>query len=247
METVDWSVAIERYRGALQRIVAALFDLVGVTDGGIVATLPRRLRNRVNRILRPAESAVRRLIVVAARDLVVELDARARKPDAPVARRKPSATGIVYPPGFRPDPVRKAAPRGLTIPALPLIDPRKRFSFDPPRRRPKGYPRISVPGVTEPRPVPDGWIPSPEDEVGAESLCRRLAALKRALDDLDGHAMRLARWKARRELGLLRCPRASPMRPGRPPGYRKRSCHEVDDVLRECHSLALYAERRDSS
>jgi hypothetical protein len=42
--------------------------------------------------------------------------------------------------------------------------------------------------------------------------------------------------------------RISPMRPGRPPGWRKRQNHDVYDVLNELHGLAVWAsERRDSS
>jgi hypothetical protein len=38
------------------------------------------------------------------------------------------------------------------------------------------------------------------------------------------------------------------MRPGRPPGWRKRQNHEVYEVLNELHGLAVWAsERRDSS
>jgi hypothetical protein len=39
----------------------------------------------------------------------------------------------------------------------------------------------------------------------------------------------------------------SPMRHGRPPGYRKRPVHEVDEVLIECHGLARDVERLDTS
>ncbi len=102
-------------------------------------------------------------------------------------------------------------------------------------------------GVSEPRPIPEGWFPSPDDELDAAPIGRRLRMLKRALDDLDGHAKRFARWRARRDLGLNRSPRFNPMRPGRPPGYRKRAFHEVDDVLRECHALAHDAQRLDTS
>jgi hypothetical protein len=42
--------------------------------------------------------------------------------------------------------------------------------------------------------------------------------------------------------------RTSPMRPGRPPDWRKRQNHEVYEVLNELHGLAVWAsERRDSS
>jgi hypothetical protein len=112
----------------------------------------------------------------------------------------------------------------------------------------RSFPRITFIGLTEPTPIPDDWIPSPDDEIDATRLCRRLAGLKRALDDLDGQARRLARWRARRTFlsssssSLSRgSPRFSPMRPGWPPGFRKPAFHAVDDVLRECHSLARRA------
>ncbi len=130
---------------------------------------------------------------------------------------------------------------------LPLLDPRKRFDFRPRRRRAKSFPRICVIGLTEPTPIPEDWIPSPDDEIDAARLRRRLAGLKRALDDIDGQARRVARWRARRDLGLNRTKYFSPMRPGWPPGRRKRPIHAVDDVLRECHALAHDAQREDTS
>ena len=33
----------------------------------------------------------------------------------------------------------------------------------------------------------------------------------------------------------------SPLRPGHPPGYRRKPTHEVDEVLTECHWLAWEA------
>jgi len=131
--------------------------------------------------------------------------------------------------------------------SLPLLDPLPVFSFRPRYRRPKAFPRITCIGLSEPTPIPENWIPSPDDEINAAPLCRRLHALQRALDDLPGQARRLARWKARRDAGRLRAKRFSPMRPGWPPGHRKRRTHEVDEVLRECHSLAVYALGQDTS
>jgi hypothetical protein len=98
---------------------------------------------------------------------------------------------------------------------------------------------------------PEKPLPTPGDPLDATRLCARLHALKAALNDLDKQAKRLARWQARtdlrRKLPDPKPGRISPMRPGWPPGYRKRPFHEVDDVLRECHSLAVYAQRRDTS
>ncbi|MGE3832703.1 MAG: hypothetical protein AB7F76_17055, partial [Parvibaculaceae bacterium] len=80
----------------------------------------------------------------------------------------------------------------------------------------------------------------------AVRLTRRLAALKRALDDVPRQARRLARWRARRE--KAKAPKfRSPLRPGHPPGYRRKPVHPVDDVLIECHELAWDALRPDTS
>ncbi|MGB8314050.1 MAG: hypothetical protein WCE69_06120, partial [Aestuariivirga sp.] len=39
----------------------------------------------------------------------------------------------------------------------------------------------------------------------------------------------------------------SPLRPGRPPGYRRKPVHEVDEVLVECDWLAWDAMKPDTS
>ena len=244
---MDWDLAIERNREALLRIVAALFAMAGLTESVIrgpdprIATLPRHLRCAVLRVLRPAESAVRRLVIIAARNMRVEAHP-VRAVILGPAPRQAKRRRCERPPSVKVKTVAKA-----TNLSLPLIDPLKRFHFGPVRKKPKGFPRISIIGVTEPRPIPEYRIPSPGDPVDAAPLCRRLHALRRALDDLDGQAKRLARWRARRDAGLLRAKRLSPMRPGWPPGFRRRPIHAVDDVLRECHALAVQLQRDDTS
>jgi hypothetical protein len=93
--------------------------------------------------------------------------------------------------------------------------------------------------VVEPPPPPDGLV-------NAERLSRRLQALKSALDDLPRQAMRLARWRQRRQASpdhkFL-----SPLRPGHPPGYRRKPIHEIDEVLAECDFLACEALKPDTS
>jgi hypothetical protein len=82
--------------------------------------------------------------------------------------------------------------------------------------------------------------------VGAERLSRRLQALKLALEDLPRQARRLARWRVRRE--TAKNPKfKSPLRPGPPPGHRRKKVHEVDEVLAECHWLARDAMKPDTS
>ena len=76
---MDWARAIEKNRVALSRIVAEIFALVGFVAG---ARLSRGVYLAAERLLRPTESALRRLIVLAARGLVVNLLSRVACPQA---------------------------------------------------------------------------------------------------------------------------------------------------------------------
>ena len=93
-----------------------------------------------------------------------------------------------------------------------------------------------------------GRPPAPPSDglVNAERLSRRLQALKLALADLPRQARRLARWRVRRE-NTPDVKFTSPLRPGPPPGHRKKKVHEVDEVLAQCHWLAWEAEKPDTS
>ena len=242
MHTTDWSRAIEKNRAALLRIVAVLFVFAGLDEGG-ADTVPRHVWRKILRLLRPAESAVRRLIVIAARDIDIQPPAR-RAEKAPSAIERLQAAGLLV---FR-DSVDLGLARAWSEPQAPA-GPAKSASFipafplaDPPRR-------FDVRSWNGERPFPQaGFLLCPADEpVTATRLCRRLLALKQALDDLDTQARRFARWRARRDRGPNRSPRLDPLRLGHPPGWRKRALHEIDDVLRECHSLAVHARKLDTS
>ncbi len=76
----DWARAIERNSEALKGIVAALFAMLGLAGEATVSRIPRSLHSAVLRVLRPAESAVRRLIIIAARGLVVKLKPAPSRP-----------------------------------------------------------------------------------------------------------------------------------------------------------------------
>jgi len=241
--TFDWPAAIARNREALLRIVAVLFVYAGLDEGGADA-VPRRVGRMILRLLRPAEAAARRLIVIAARGVTVEAP-RPRPERAPTAIERLQAAGLLV--------VREGINLGLAcVPQAPAAEPAKSasaipaFPFtDPPRRfDPRDWHGL--------RPFPQsGFAPAdPDEEVTARHLCRRLIALERALDDIDGQARRLARRKARINLASGSIKRASlrrMVRFGHPPGHRKRPVYAVDDILRECHSLALHARRLDSS
>jgi hypothetical protein len=72
---MDWAMVIERNCEALFRVVASLVAMVRVHGGGMAAFLPRDIYSAALILLRPAESAVRRLIIIAARGLAVKLSA----------------------------------------------------------------------------------------------------------------------------------------------------------------------------
>src|SRR5688500_11388291 len=121
---MDWNAAIEKNREALKRILAALVAMAelggqftffprkgALPQGPALAeksklspasTLPRHLHTTVLRLLRPAESATRRLIIVASRGVVVPppSPSRRRKANpAPTILRNGIGTGILMPRG----------------------------------------------------------------------------------------------------------------------------------------------------
>ena len=68
---MDWDKAIERNEIALLRIISAMFGLacsIHVLPGSGLM-IPRRVWRAILIVLRPAEAAVRRLIIIAARHL----------------------------------------------------------------------------------------------------------------------------------------------------------------------------------
>jgi hypothetical protein len=239
----------------------------------------------VLKLLRPAEAAMRRLIIVAARGMVVTLPPpRPRKPKpidaAPLLRSLGIAVTMSKADFERAEAARQAAALRAARPrtmSLPLLDPLK-TPFRVYRRYVPAHaaPRILFPGVTEPFALPPP--PSPDDPVNAARLALRLEALGRALDDLPGQAKRFARWKARRDAALaqdkqgrdatgaqdgkaggavaqnqkagkaVRFQRLWPLKPGRPPGWRRKPVHEVHEVLNDVHGLAFWAlESPDTS
>ncbi len=212
---MDWELAIERHRDALLRILAALLVMAG---GSAVDVLPRHLRTAVWRVLRPAEAALRRLLVVVKERMAIA-------PPCPRAVR-PVSTGIARGDGER-------------VPVFALFDARKSFKPRSSWRGPKPQPRIRFFDDVEIfEPV---VIAAPDDMVSAVSLCRRLQALQRALADLPKQARRMARWEAKRALVRKETGKyIRPMRPGKPPGHRDHKSHPVDFVLSDCHALALY-------
>ena len=110
---MDWDLAIRRNREDLLKIIAMIFMTIGLIPGAVVSTLPRRGYYAAKRILRPAESAVRRVIFMGMRRMSV-----------PEYERRPGPTAK---PKLKPKP-RNTAGRA---PAFPLIDIRKTFDERP--------------------------------------------------------------------------------------------------------------------
>jgi hypothetical protein len=232
---MDWDLAIKRNRDVLAEIVADLFLMLGLVSEATVSRLPWPTYRAVLRVLRPAESALRRLIVVAARGLVV----------------KPAVS--------RPKPAGRAKTRkgGTSRPSFQLFDPQTRIVLPRWRAPRRAVPRIHMFNadgefITIGPPLRPAKSPAPartksaDGLVNATRVIRRLEALEAALTDLPRQAMRLARWRMRQETS----PDPSfktPIRPGRPPGYRRRKTHEVDELLSECQWLAYEVTRSDTS
>lgn len=222
---MDWAGAVERNREALIAILEGLLAMLEEV-GGLAARMSRPLHNAALQVLRPAESAVRRLIVVAAQGLVVKPAPVRPKPQGPIPH---AATG----------------PKAGRRPCFQLFDPRRRA----PRKR-RANPRILFfdhdPRVVALWPARKPAAPPDDGLVDSRRLRRRLEAVKLALEDLPRQARRLIRLQARREADP-RLKYRLPVRYGRPPGRRKRPVHAVDHVLAECHALAQQAMGLDTS
>ena len=140
-----------------------------------------------------------------------------------------------------PAPAADTAPGGR-LPAFPLFDPFKPFRHPWLEDEEAGDEAEWSPQFYTPLHMP----------VDARALCRRIKALAQALEDLEKHAARLARWRARRDAEIaaraqpssqvpkmrVRPQRFCPMRPGYPPGWRKRPKTHIEEVLWECNFLA---------
>jgi hypothetical protein len=198
---MHWPSAIESKRAPLLAIVRGLCAEIGLTEEGTIDRLPRLVHRYVLGILRKAESATRRLIVAAARDIVIE----PREPRSSRPRQKPANQ-----PKPKPDGDARPRPRRKRRPLFNLFDPVKRFArrFKKKPRRPE--PRISIVDLgsnpliplylvtLQPAPAPPAAVTKADDGmVSAASLVRRLMACADALTDIPRQARHLAQWQAR--------------------------------------------------
>ena len=123
---MDWDFAIERNRDPLLGFVMGLFAKIGLTEGGLVERLPRPVYRAVLVTLKAAESAVRRLIIVAARDIVVK--PRPKRPAPAGLVRSGKGT-------FQSKSNSQGQGRKPRSPSFQLCDPEKRSDAGKVRRR----------------------------------------------------------------------------------------------------------------
>lgn len=178
-------------------VAARLVAWARALAGSASETLPKHLLLEASRILRPAESFIRRLIVIMACRIEIPQNLSSRTK----AAQRPIDPGPSQP--------RTPIPGNLT-PTEPLTVSTAPF----PEIRPFAFPGLWTPGMVRYTP------PTPEElaaaPVPATHFFARLARLEAALAAPDAAALRLARWMARRRKAVCRLPiRPWGLMPGR--------------------------------
>ena len=207
---MDWDFSIERNRGMLLPHIAGLFALIGLVEGGMVERVSRPVYRKALTILKSAESAVRRLIIVMARDIKVEPRPKRPMPKGLLRSRKGTFQGKGKGQGGNGQSQESKTPQAL----LQLVRPGKALRCRPGfaaagRKGRQVEPRIHSfdydPRIPEsiwpraPRPTP---APAPQQvetvkdyTVSAKRLCRRLFAIMYALTHMEREAERYALWR----------------------------------------------------
>ena len=83
---MDWAGAIKLNSEALKGVIDVLFAMLGLGSGDTQTRISMTLYRAVLRLLQPAESALRRLIVIAARGLVVKVTPPRPRLARPISR-----------------------------------------------------------------------------------------------------------------------------------------------------------------
>ncbi|MEM0898443.1 MAG: hypothetical protein AAGI92_00650 [Pseudomonadota bacterium] len=242
MTDFDWTGAIDKQVRLIGRIIAFLFSAVDVNEvEGIV--IPRRVRDELFAILRPAESALRRLIFVMAMRLE-------RPPQPIVSGVKSKATRRA---GTKLANANKINSNSFTVRTRPTT---QSFRL---RDRRKDFGHLFYDEADEVAlPVVSGTEQIDNKPVIATNLVKRIVAIKNALDDLPREARRMRKLLHARQRWLVgdekhttvsrRIP-LPPLRPGLPPGARLRPPkygqirrQETEAILEEADWLARQAQ-----
>ena len=230
---MDLDGPIDFQRKLLLREIVWLFTWLKIEPGGSVENMSRFVANSIRFVLRPAESGLRRLLVIEAQKLKGKVALRVRKSSG-AAQKRTSRIKVMC---------------AARIPQFPLFDkPIKACVEKPPQRKPQPQPRITVLDIgmspieqhiwrMQQRALPKPKykpVPPRNAPPNAARLCRRLSALHDALLDVPKQAERMARALARREMMPAEKRGEGPLRHGHPPGHRQRVKHPIDTILRDC-------------
>jgi hypothetical protein len=263
-----WSMekCVANYKSKLIIIIAELFRRARIVPGEVPNVssgeiwdicLPRYAWRLVMDILQPAESALRRLIIMAAhgRTYVPEtLELAPARTDGAAAAGEDNfgdsllnsphtAAGSDEPPEGE---LGKLSPN-LSAPAFDMFDPLKKFGYcgfyDDDEwealQAQKAAERAANPLI-----IPEADPLKRMDPVNALSLWKRIQALHHAMESFDSYVTRYIRWKGlsrfqlKHKLKITGRKRLGLMRGGSIPGYVRKGKHEVHDVLRDVHILA---------
>jgi hypothetical protein len=222
----DLNATVARHTRALKVVLEPLLVMLSAYGGTEALKLPRAVYSAILLVLRPAESALRRLIVIAARDLASDVLPAKVRPSRPVPKPRlvQGRSSINSIAAFRLSDPRQTFRQNRLAPARKL--PRAFFIAADPPFAPLFAPPPATPAESE---------PIPSEDRNSRRLCTRVRAILQALEDVPQQAKRLVRLRARREAQKSVF---APLRPGSPPGHRNTPRRGVDFVLRECHSLA---------
>jgi hypothetical protein len=262
-----WSLekCVVNYKAKLIVIIAELFRLARIVPGEVPDVnsgeiwdicLPRYCWQKVLALLTPAESALRRLIIMAAHG----------KPIAPYVPRAQAAKTedreaaggesceaeaqeiIGSPVDAVSSPLDPAATDTAASsprpPAFDMFDPMKKFGFC-------GFYDDDEWEALQARKAAAGPLVIPEadrlkrmDPVNALGLWKRIQALNDAAEHFDACVARYVSWyqrqryRMRNNLKVTGRKRLCLMRGGSVPGYIPKGKHDIHDLLRDVHLLA---------
>ncbi len=202
------------------RFAALVALIASLLDGSNIFT--RALRSRVLKLVRPAESMARRLLVLMAlKDASSFGRLRLRLHKAGKAPDVVSIAGTAP----HPEPVEGRAPHA---PSLRLFEPYPDFGL-----------LCSEPPARPETPLDTEQADRSAEPVNDAPTLARLAALQAVLANSHCHVRRMARWLARH---TRRPGRTSPLGVGPPPGAVQRPPDRpLNDALRDCHYFAREA------
>jgi hypothetical protein len=240
---------VAHYKAEFLLILAQLFKLARIVPGETHdpkddswnISLPRYAWKKVLALLVPAESALRRLIIMGAFGKMFDVEASllnsvksvASKPNQPEELSKLSASL----------PCAKSA----RPPRFDMFDPLKTFSYisfdtfeeyHAWKAEKDAHPLIIGPADPTKR----------MDKVKALAIWRRIHAMQHAMDNFDDYVTRYGRWRATRKAILATGKpldgkhALSLMRRSRPPGYVEKHGDDVHYLLRDVHTIAYDSE-----